>query len=77
MILSLLPAGYGKSEKVHIRPRISLYDRDPCIVECGPCFVAYIYMYSPLPPSMPPKMHFESIKEVLVESGIVFILAKL
>jgi len=34
-------------------------------------------MYSPLPPTMPPKMHFESIKEVLVESWIVFILAKL
>ena len=39
--------------------------------------LSHIYMYSPLPSSMPPKMHFESIKEVLVESGVVFILAKL
>jgi hypothetical protein len=63
VILSLLPAGYGKSEKVHIRPRISLYDRDPCIVECGPCFVAYIYMYSPLPLPCPPKCTSSLLKK--------------
>jgi len=40
--------------------------------------LSHIYIcIAPFPPSMPPKMHFESIKEVLVESGIVFILAKL